>query len=93
MAYNNNKPCKDLFGNISFAEMLRPVNSTEVITDDYGYEWKQETEGGWRRIEDNFFIHMGPNGRFYKHNFHSVENQKLMRTYMENKSNKGIKSK
>ena len=93
MEYNNNEPCKDLHGNISFADMFRPVNSTEVITDDYGYEWKQETAGGWRRVEDNFFIPMGPLGPFYQHKFHSVENEKLMRAYMDNKSNKGIQSK
>jgi hypothetical protein len=92
MAYNNNEPCKDLFGNISFADMFRPVNSNEVIIDDYGYKWKQETAGGWRRVEDNFFIPMGPNGGFYQHQFHSVENQKLMRAYMENKSNKNMTS-
>ena len=93
MEDNWNKPCKDLQGNISFEQMFRPVNSTEVLTDDYGYEWKQETAGGWRRVEDNFFIPMGPNGKFDQHKFHSVENQKLMRAYMDNKSNKGIQSK
>tara|TARA_B100000482_G_scaffold192161_1_gene179218 strand:+ start:350 stop:631 length:282 start_codon:yes stop_codon:yes gene_type:complete len=93
MEYNNNEPCKDLSGNVTFADMFRPVNSTQVITDDYGYEWKKETAGGWIRVEDNFFIPMGPNGQFYQHKFHSVENQKLMRAYMENKSNNGIKSK
>ena len=79
MAYNNNKPCKHLFGNISFADMFRPVNSNEVIIDDYGYEWKQETAGGQRRVVDDFFIPMGANGDYYQHIFHSVENQKLMR--------------
>ena len=79
MEYNNNEPCKDLHGNISFADMFRPVNSTEVITDDYGYEWKQETAGGWRRVEDNFFIPMGPNGPYYEHKIHSVENIKRKR--------------
>ena len=83
MAYNNNEPWKDLFGNISFADMFRPVNSNEVIIDDYGYEWKQETAGGWRRVVDDFFIPMGPNGEFYEHKFHSVENQKRMREYRE----------
>ena len=87
------KPCKNLHGNISFADMFRPVNSNEVITDDYGYQWKQETAAGWRRLVDNFFIPMGPNGQFYQHMFHSVENQKLMRTYRENKLNKNINSK
>ena len=43
MEYNNNEPCKDLSGNVTFADMFRPVNSTQVITDDYGYEWKKET--------------------------------------------------
>tara|TARA_B100000768_G_scaffold114584_1_gene106067 strand:+ start:134 stop:379 length:246 start_codon:yes stop_codon:yes gene_type:complete len=73
MEYNLNEPCKDLNGNISFADMFRPVDSEEVIKDDYGYEWKQETAAGWRRVVDGFFIPMGPNGPFYKHNHHSVE--------------------
>lgn len=73
MEYNLNEPCKDLNGNISFGEMFRPVDSDEVITDDYGYEWKQETAAGWKRSIDKFFIPMGPNGAFYKHNYHSVE--------------------
>lgn len=89
MAYNNNKPCKDLHGNISFGDMFRPVNSNEVLTDDYGYEWKQETAGGWRRIVDNFFIPMGPNGEFYEHRFHSVENQKKQCDIKQNKQKKG----
>ncbi len=80
MAYNNNEPCEDLFGNISFADMFRPVNSNEVLTDDYGYEWKQETAGGWRRIVDNFFIPMGPNGDFYNHDIHSVAARKQLYT-------------
>ena len=73
MEYNLNEPCKDLNGNISFGEMFRTVDSDEVIKDDYGYEWKQETAAGWRRVVDDFFIPMGPNGAFYKHNYHSVE--------------------
>lgn len=88
MEYNNNEPCEDLFGNISFADMFRPVNSIEVITDDYGYEWKQETAGGWRRTADNFFIPMGPNGEYYQHIFHSVKNQKLMREKVEERETK-----
>lgn len=88
MEYNNNEPCKDLYGIISFADMFRPVNSNEVLTDEYGYEWKQETAGGWRRVVDGFFIPMGPNGQYYEHRFHSVENQKLMRE--EAKKNKSI---
>tara|TARA_A100001011_G_C13951019_1_gene691251 strand:- start:158 stop:469 length:312 start_codon:yes stop_codon:yes gene_type:complete len=87
------KPCKDLHGNISFGEMFRPVKSDEVIMDNYDYEWKQETAGGWIRVKDNFFIPMGPNGNFYQHKFHSVENQKLMRTYRENKLNKKVQNK
>ena len=67
------QPCKDLNGVMSFADMFRPVFSDEVITDAYGYDWKQETAGGWRRIEDQFFILMGPNGKFYRHKCHSVE--------------------
>ena len=72
-----NSPCKDLHGNISFADMFRPVNSDATITDDYGYVWKQETAGGWRRIVDSFFIPMGPNGVYYEHKHHSVEAREL----------------
>lgn len=74
-----NSPCKNLHGNIPFGELFRPVNSNKVIKDNYGYEWKQETAGGWRRIVDDFFIPMGPNGGFYQHQFHSVENQRLIK--------------
>lgn len=80
MEDNWNKPCKDLHGNISFGDMFRPVNSNEVLTDDYGYEWKQETAGGWRRIVDNFFIPMGPNGDYYNHDIHSVAARKQLYT-------------
>ena len=80
------KPYKDLHGNISFGDMFRPVESTEVITDVYGYEWKQETAGGWMRTIDNFFIPMGPNGPYYEHNIHSVEKQKLLRERMKKNS-------
>jgi len=83
MEYNKKEPCENSNGNISFADMFRSVNSNEVLTDGYGYEWKQETAGGWRRIVDNFFIPMGPNGQYYQHIFHSVENQKLMREKAE----------
>tara|TARA_B100000902_G_C27278143_1_gene900005 strand:- start:1273 stop:1524 length:252 start_codon:yes stop_codon:yes gene_type:complete len=79
MATDLNEPCKDLHGNISFADMFRPVFSDEVITDKYGYEWKQETAGGWRRIVDKFFIPMGPNGNFYEHKYHSVETIERMK--------------
>ena len=87
------KPCKDLHGNVSFGDMFRPVNSTEVIMDDYGYEWKQETAAGWRRLVDNFFIPMGPNGVFYEHKYHSVENQKLIREHMKRKTAKDMDTK
>lgn len=50
MEYNNNEPCRDLLGNIPIGEMFRPVDSNQVLTDEYGYEWKQETAAGWRRI-------------------------------------------
>ena len=70
-----NSPCKDLTGNISFADMFRPVNSDAKITDVYGYVWKQETAGGWRRIVDSFFIPMGQYGVYYNHKHHSVEAQ------------------
>ena len=87
------KPFKDLHGNISDGDMFRPVNSTQVITDDYGYEWKQETADGWIRTKDNFFIPMGPNGPFYEHNYHSVENQKLLSENMKKKSVQNIDTK
>lgn len=80
------KPCKDLNGNISVGDMFRPVNSTEVITDKYNYEWKQDTAGGWIRTIDNFFIPMGPNGLYYEHKYHSVENQKLLRESVKKNS-------
>jgi len=80
---NLNTVCLDLHGNIPIGEYFRPVNSDQIITDDYGYEWKQETAGGWRRTVDDFFIPMGPNGNFYEHRFHSVENQKLLREHMK----------
>ena len=85
-----NSPCKNLYGNISLGELFRPVNSNKVIKDNYGYEWKQETAAGWRRIVDNFFIPMGPNGDYYQHQFHSVENQRLLRKHRE-KETKGSK--
>ena len=70
----NDSPCRDLRGNIPFGEMFRPINSNERVTDIYGYEWKKETACGWRRIIDKFFIPEGPNGPYYIHKYHSVEN-------------------
>ena len=78
-----NRPCKDLFGEISFVDMFRPVKTNNTITDSYGYVWKQVTSGGWSRETDNFFIPMGPNGQYYIHEQHSVEAIKAYNKYME----------
>jgi hypothetical protein len=82
MSDNSNTLCTNLQGGIAIGEYFRPVNSEAVITDIYGYEWKQETAAGWRRKVDDFFIPMGPNGNFYNHRVHSVEKIKSSREKM-----------
>ena len=88
MSNNFNIPCKDLKNNISSVDIFRPVKSNEIIVDNYGYEWKKETADGWIRIKDNFFIPCGPNGSFYNHKYHSVENRNLQNQHLLNLKNK-----
>ena len=52
-----------------------PTNSFKTITDKYGYQWKQETTNGYRRVCDGFFI---PNFERYQHEYHSVESQRAI---------------
>ena len=57
---------------MSLGLMMRPIKEgdSQVVTDDYGYVWIQETECGYRRKVDNLFI---PDLRLYNHEVHSVE--------------------
>ena len=75
------QPATNLHGEFCFDDAFRPIPSTEggTFTDKYGYQWKQETTGGWRRQHDKFFIPMGPLGPYYNHNSHSVEAIKKQR--------------
>lgn len=55
-----------------FAE-LPATQERDVITDKWGYKWKQETVTGYRREHDGFFIPFSPLSKNYDHENHSVE--------------------
>ena len=55
-----------------FAE-LPATQERDVITDKWGYKWKQETVTGYRREHDRFFIPFSPLSQNYNHENHSVE--------------------
>ena len=54
------KPVTDLSGNEVFYEAFHPIQSDKIITDDSGNTWKQITDSGWRRQEDEFFWPANP---------------------------------
>lgn len=55
---------------MAYGCMMAPCNENKVFVDEWGYEWRQVTATGYRRVDDGFFI---PSMGLYEHSRHSVE--------------------
>lgn len=51
MTTNNEK----IESEISSIEIFRPIESSNVVTDNFGHEWRQITAQGFQRKCDEFF--------------------------------------
>jgi len=55
---------------MALAMMMAPKDNGTSFVDAWGYTWNQETETGYRREHDGFYL---PNMKMYDHYHHSVE--------------------
>ena len=73
---NGSQSGRVLGANMAYGFMFAELPKTQkpnVITDPWGYKWKQETTTGYRREHDQFFIPFSPLSERYNHENHSVE--------------------